>query len=148
MEGFCRCIIFYLDRPQHPVQHPVWVLKSKIFDQKLTVIKWNYQNLWIHQTDSSPKIGHDFSNKEVHNESYQKIVSIKMYTMNHQWCLRERPLGKNPELGLEGSEGSFQVKGALETLLRPLYPHPRGSFPGTSIVYLFDWNNDPIKFMS
>ena len=42
------------------------------------------------------------------------------YTMDRQWRPRERPLGKTPEVGLEGSEGSFQVKDALERLLRPL----------------------------
>ena len=36
--------------------------------------------------------------------------------------------GKTPEVGLQGSEGSFQVKDALERPLRPLKP-PWGAFP-------------------
>ena len=32
--------------------------------------------------DNSPKIGHDFSNKEVQNGSYQKIVLIKNVSLN------------------------------------------------------------------
>ena len=33
----------------------------------------NFENL---SADSLPKIGHDFSNKEVENGSYQKVVLI------------------------------------------------------------------------
>ena len=36
---------------------------------------------------------------------------------------------KDPEMGLEESEGSFQVKDALERPLRPLYPPPSRFFP-------------------
>ena len=37
-----------------------------------------------------------------------------------QYTLSMMSLGKTPEVGLKGSEGSFQVKDALERPLRPL----------------------------
>ena len=51
------------------------------------------------------------------------------YTMDRQWFPRKRPLGKTPEVGLEGSEGSLQVKDPSD----PCNP-PRGSFLG-----VFPW---------
>ena len=48
--------------------------------------------------------------------------------MDRQLCPRERPLEKTPEVGVEGSEGSFQV---IDTLERPLRP-PVTSLGGLS----------------
>ena len=45
---------------------------------------------------------------------------VAVYTMDRQWCPRERPLEKTPEGGLQGSEKSFQDIFHLERPLRPL----------------------------
>ena len=51
------------------------------------------------------------------NYRNQVRINSSRYTMDRQWCPRKRPLRKTPEVGLEGSEGSFQVKDALVFLL-------------------------------
>ena len=56
------------------------------------------------------------------------MILVDTYTMDRQCCPRERPLGKTREVGLEGSEGSFQVKDALERPLDPCNP-PLWVFP-------------------
>ena len=38
--------------------------------------------------------------------SYQELAGT--YSIDCQWCPRERPLRKTPKVSLEGSEGSFQ----------------------------------------
>ena len=48
------------------------------------------------------------------------LLCCNICSMNRQWCLRERPLGKTLGVGLQGSEGSFQVKDAFERPVRSL----------------------------
>ena len=50
--------------------------------------------------------------------------------MNRQWCSRERPLGKTPEVGLQES---FQVRDALKDPSDPCKPLS-GVFPSDNMT--------------
>ena len=77
------------------------------------------------------------------------IVHIRfksMYSMNRQWCPRERPLGKTPK-GVSGvglSKASFTWKDPSD----PTRGSFQGSFPGTSLtvytVCLRDWSRGAV----
>ena len=59
------------------------VLKNKVFGQKSTTYnQMKIPNFVNPSTDSSQKIGHDFSNDEFKNESNQNIVIIKNVPLN------------------------------------------------------------------
>ena len=49
-----------------------WVLKSKVFGQKSTVVQWNYQILWAHSLTVCQKLG-----IILENEVIQKFEVIK-----------------------------------------------------------------------
>ena len=53
-----------------------WVLKSKVFAQKSTVVNWNYSILWIDIEWGLQKLGSMLENKVVQKLSQE--INVKM----------------------------------------------------------------------
>ena len=74
-------------------------------------------------------------------EAIYRLISLGelRWIMDCQWCPWERPIGKTPKVGLQGSEGSFQVKDALERPSDPSGVFLRGLSLGhhwRSVLYM------------
>ena len=83
-----------------------WVLKSKIFGQKLTVVKWNYQILWIHPLTVQSKLDMILLIKWFKKWSYQKSIFTKQnhYQSRTFW----RPVSAVQWMALQNKVVSFE----------------------------------------